>query len=59
MSIRVAKAVIECHPIGCIAEPEEAAPVIAFLASDDASYMTGSTAPIDGGRRIRASGKVI
>lgn len=41
------------HPIGRMAQPEELAAVIAFLASDDASFMTGLTIPVDGGRSIR------
>lgn len=36
-------------PLGRIGRPEEMASVIAFLASDDASYMTGSIVTADGG----------
>lgn len=37
-------------PLGRIGEPDEIASVAAFLASDDASYMTGETVYVDGGR---------
>jgi glucose 1-dehydrogenase len=39
-----ARAVVESHiPMGRAAQPEEIAAVFAFLASDDASYITGQT----------------
>lgn len=37
-------------PLGRCGEPEEVASIAAFLASDDASYMTGQTIYVDGGR---------
>ncbi|WP_332848042.1 SDR family NAD(P)-dependent oxidoreductase [Massilia sp. S19_KUP03_FR1] len=37
-------------PLGRCGEPEEVAAIAAFLASDDASYMTGQTIYADGGR---------
>jgi NAD(P)-dependent dehydrogenase (short-subunit alcohol dehydrogenase family) len=37
------------HPIGRMADPREIAEVIAFLASDRASFMTGSIVTVDGG----------
>ncbi|WAT00424.1 SDR family NAD(P)-dependent oxidoreductase [Rouxiella chamberiensis] len=36
-------------PLGRAAEPEEIADVIAFLASDDARFVTGVNLPVDGG----------
>ena len=39
----------EAHPIGRIATPQEIANVVVFLASTDASYMTGQTYNVCGG----------
>jgi len=38
------------HPLGRVGKPEEIADLIAFLASDRASWITGATYSIDGGR---------
>ena len=38
-------------PLRRVGQPEEVAAVIAFLASDEASYVSGQTLHIDGGAR--------
>ncbi len=37
------------HPMGRLGEPEDVATVIAFLASDEASFVTGAVWTVDGG----------
>lgn len=43
---------VEGYLIERLAEPEEIAAAIAYLASDDASFVTGQALPVDGGRTI-------
>ena len=44
------KRVMSRTPMGRPGEPSEVASIAAFLASDDASYVTGETIYVDGGR---------
>ncbi len=42
-------ALVAKHPIGRLGEPDEIASVITFLASDEASFVTGAAWTVDGG----------
>jgi NAD(P)-dependent dehydrogenase (short-subunit alcohol dehydrogenase family) len=44
------------HPLGRVAQPSEIGEVIAFLASDRASFMTGSIVVVDGGLIVPLAG---
>ena len=43
------RAIEQMHPMQRLGEPEEVARAIAFLASDDASFIAGAILPVDGG----------
>ncbi len=42
-------------PLNRMAQPEEIARPIVFLASDDASFITGSVLTIDGGMSVEGN----
>jgi len=42
-------AIVDVTPLGRVGEPEEVANAILWLCSDEASYITGATLPVDGG----------
>jgi NAD(P)-dependent dehydrogenase (short-subunit alcohol dehydrogenase family) len=43
------EAIKAAHPMGRLGEPSEVANAILFLASDEASFITGAILPVDGG----------
>ena len=47
--IEIKRKTLARTPLGRIGEPSEIAAVATFLASDDASYMTGQTVYAEGG----------
>ena len=49
MAERFKQAILQETPLGRIADAEEIARVIAFLASEDASYITAAAIPVSGG----------
>ena len=44
---------LEVHPLGRIGTPAEMANVVAFLASDEASFITGADVAADGGLSVK------
>lgn len=48
----LSEAMAHAHLMGRLGTPDEVARPIAFLASDDASFITGHTLPVDGGHLL-------
>ena len=45
---------VAMHPMGRVGQPVEVAAAIVFLASDDASFITGESLRVDGGMVVKA-----
>jgi NAD(P)-dependent dehydrogenase (short-subunit alcohol dehydrogenase family) len=54
-----ARLAAECYPLDRVGEPDEVAAAVAFLASDDASFITGVTLAVDGGLSIQSAAALL
>jgi 3alpha(or 20beta)-hydroxysteroid dehydrogenase len=53
------RANIEVTPLGRVGQAEEVAPLIVFLISDEASFITGAEIAIDGGQTAHGGAKML
>jgi NAD(P)-dependent dehydrogenase (short-subunit alcohol dehydrogenase family) len=49
----------ESYPLDRVGTPDEVAMAVAFLASDEASFITGVTLPVDGGLGVQSSAALL
>ena len=50
--VQARKAFVARQPMGRLAKPEEIAPIVVFLASDESAFTTGNVYSVDGGMTI-------
>jgi len=55
---RLRKRIIDMHPIGRLGTADEVARVVLFLASDEASFVTGAAYVVDGGSLAQPGGAI-